>query len=359
VKQFENGRALVIGISNYTLMPKLPAVVLNDASDMFKVLTSDQLCGYPAANVRSLTDGEATADAIRRALVELAASARPDDTVIFVFSGHGEQLVSGAGAGSYICPVNFDVRDLKNTAIARDELTGLLGDIKCARLTVVLDACHAAGTVDMKTAVGAVTMKAGLSQSDIDVLGSGTGRVVLASSRPDEPSLILGGMRNSLFTHHLLDSFRGAGTHRGDGMIRILDVFHHVSVAVQAQGPQHPVMKTNDLQDNFAIARSPTAGAKGGPAPNPSADDWWKKLERAAVALYPEGPTGNEVWSRAGGDVAALKSGLTGTAAWHLAIKLLSKGGGGLTPNALLSTMQSDFPKNPPLARLLSTTPPG
>jgi hypothetical protein len=49
---------------------------------------------------------------------------------------------------------------------------------------------------------------------------------------------------------------KGAAYTQGDGLIRVFDVFNHVSEKVQAAvpGKQHPIFKASDLEDNFPIA---------------------------------------------------------------------------------------------------------
>ena len=66
------------------------------------------------------------------------------------------------------------------------------------------------------------------------------------------------------------------------------------------------------------------------------------------VELYPTGPSHNEIWSRAGGDLSALSASGNGRAAWHAALRMLSKGGGGpgITLNALINAALEDFPGN-------------
>src|SRR4051812_14858513 len=60
-------RALVIGISDYpSPIRKLPAVA-NDVREMAKLLSSEQ-GQFPAQNVKSLADGEATHEAVLEAI---------------------------------------------------------------------------------------------------------------------------------------------------------------------------------------------------------------------------------------------------------------------------------------------------
>jgi hypothetical protein len=89
----------------------------------------------------------------------------------------------------------------------------------------------------------------------------------MASSRTDELSRILKKMDNSLFTHYLLEALRGNGYHRGDGLIRVFDIFDYVSEnvpeiaqkypmkisATKFDDSQHPVLKTH-LETNFPIS---------------------------------------------------------------------------------------------------------
>jgi hypothetical protein len=61
-------------------------------------------------------------------------------------------------------------------------------------------------------------------------------------------------MKNSLFTHYLLESIRGKARTRGDGLIRVFDMFDYVSEKVPTHKEQHPIFKASDLENNFPIA---------------------------------------------------------------------------------------------------------
>jgi hypothetical protein len=61
-----------------------------------------------------------------------------------------------------------------------------------------------------------------------------------------------------LFTYHLRDALIGQAAVRGDGLVHVLDVFHYVNEAVQADEPdQTPILKVDDLDFNFPIAAAP------------------------------------------------------------------------------------------------------
>lgn len=245
---FEQGHALVIGIANYPKVRPLPETVLNDARDLRTLLTDKDICGYPSAHVVQLLDGQATANGIRTALTDLAARTTPDDTVVIFFSGHGAYNPSGGDSGQYIIPYDCDAKDLPGTAITGDEMTGRLRKIKAGRLLVLFDCCHSGGAGDPKGLMQ--QMKSGLSEEYYQALAQGKGRIVIASSRPDELSWALPGMQNSLFTHYLLEAWRGKGPTLGDGYVRAFDLFRYLADHVTeqlanyvAQYPTHPVLK--------------------------------------------------------------------------------------------------------------------
>lgn len=176
--------------------------------DVVATLVDPNICGYDRTNVRVLRDIKATKQTIVDELHHIAASAHSDDTVLIYFSGHGGRL-TGAGAGVYLCPTDFDKNDLLNTGLEASEVSALLRAIPSRRLAVLFDACHSAGAGVLKSEEAFEEFKSGFGVKDLGRLGSGIGRVILASSTEDEPSMILGGMRNSLFTHHLLEGLRG------------------------------------------------------------------------------------------------------------------------------------------------------
>jgi hypothetical protein len=254
--RFEHGRALLVGVANYARVSKLPPCVLSDARDLATLLKSPHRCGYREENVELLLDAQATAERMRLALQRLAKEARRSDTVVVYFSGHGLRKTEGEPE-AYLLPIDYDPQDLSRTALSATELTTLLAAIPASRLVVLLDACHAAGAGHVKT-TAAPTFKSGLDDETYEVLGRGVGRVVIASSRADEVSWALQGMNNSLFTTYLLEALGGAAAKPEEDVVRVLDVFHHISKHVPLRvETQHPILKAHDVENNFPIALFP------------------------------------------------------------------------------------------------------
>lgn len=140
--------ALLVGIDQYAAVPVLRGCV-NDVLAMRSLLI-DRL-GVPAANIRLLTDRQATrADmlqAFQSFLIDNPAIERGDQ-ILFHYSGHGSQMrdVTGTepdGLDETIVPQDgrtpgvFDIPD-KTLAALLDRLAAQKGD----RITVILDSCH-------------------------------------------------------------------------------------------------------------------------------------------------------------------------------------------------------------------------
>jgi hypothetical protein len=355
--KFDQGRALVIGVANYQEVDKLPEAILNDARDIANVLRAPDLCGYPEDNVTVLLDGEATLAGIRKALANLAANSKPDDTVVIFFSGHGARFGSGDSAISALIPYDCKKNNALATTIGEAELSSALATIKASRLLVVMDACHAGGAATLKTDSPDAFVE-GFNEKSLQHLSQGTGRVVLASSRASETSLVFGGERNSVFTTAVLDALRGGAPAEADGTIRVFGLFNHVSEKVRqaAPGRQHPIFKASDLEDNFAVALS--LGGRKSPASIAPEHENAQDLEQVMADLYPAGPTDQDIWLRAGGDPARLKLGGTGRAAWFAALRTLSQGGGGpnISYQTLIEAALTEFPKHIRLSELFGSS---
>jgi hypothetical protein len=171
---------------------------------------------------------------------------------------------------------------------------------------------------------------------------------------------VLGGSRNSVFTQHLLEALKGEGQKTGDGLIRVFEIFNHVSEKVKqaVPGKQHPTFKASDLEDNFPVALD--HGGKKSPSPRISishSDEFskWQQLEGILANLYPLGPTDQEIWNRAGGDLSRIQLGSTGRANWFAALRTLRRGGGGehISRESLLRAALADFPHHPELMAVL------
>lgn len=371
-KEFPGGRALLIGIGKgYAGHLELPEVVRHDAEALGGVLCDPELCGYPSSQVRLLLDADATRANIRSALQELVDTAKPSDTVIIFFSGHGGQWTLGADAFGYICPADYVFMDPENTGIKTDDLSNLVNAIPAARVVLILDACHAEAAAVVKSDEAEKgLLPRGLLTPALEKLSSGSGRVVLASCSENERSYTYSSKGHSLFTYFLLEGLKGAAPAIEDGVVGVLDLFIYLSREVPAR-PQG-----GEVQTPVILMRSktnfPLALRRGGwlksvedpvPASSPalapaaatrasSVDS--RRLERVLATLYPTGPLHDEIWSRAGGDVSTLRLSGSGKASWHAAVKAIDNGGGGsgISYASLIAAALDEYPAHSDLLEL-------
>lgn len=356
-KLFENGRALLIGIGEgYPGRLKLPTVVAADAQAVGRLLVDPTFCGFPVDNVQILLDAQATKSNILEGLHRLIRETKPEDTVFFFYSGHGGRRIIDANTTAFLCPVDYDTSDPQATGILSEELSALVDAIPAARVVVVLDSCHSEGSVFIKSDEDGKGLLHGISEDALDGLSAGNGRVAVSSCKEDEVSMTYSEKGHSLFTYFVLEGLRGGAVDRGDGLIRVLDLFHFVSEKVP-ENPrggrrQHPVLRAHtDL--NFPLALRKGGWLKGAEDAAPDASPTkplvdMQRLESIMVQLYPSGPMHDQLWSRAGGDVSMLSSTGSGRAAWHSAIRILSLGGGGenISIRALIATAALDYPNS-------------
>jgi hypothetical protein len=217
--------------------------------------------GVAAGQVVQLLDDEASGAGICQALADLAGRVGPDDTAVVFFSGHGAHTRAGGGT-QYLLPYDCDLADLPGTALSGEKVTSLLQEIQAGRLLVLFDSCHSGGAGEPK---GVEEIRAGLEEDYYQALAQGKGRVVMASSRPDEVSWALAGMKNSLFTHYLLEALRGSCRTLGDGYVRVFDLFRHVAEYVPTQATQHPIFKAAAMEEDFPVALAPNHPSQASP----------------------------------------------------------------------------------------------
>jgi hypothetical protein len=354
---FRQGHALIVGVAAYRHIKPLPSNVLDDARDVAAILTSSQQCGYDPLNVTQLLDGAATRDAILNGLQDLSLRTGPDDTACLYFSGHGALLGGVDGDESNLLPVDCRFDNIAASSISTAEFSAALQAIKARRLIVFLDACHAAGAGILKSVDLGIGASLGVSEKTLARLAEGAGRILMASSKTNETSLIMPGARNSAFTQALIEGLGGAADPNGSGLIKVFDLFNYVANRVPATtgDRQHPIFKASHVEQNFPVALS-RSSAKKAIASSPSAhgSNVCQTLRSVLPDLYPTGPSDQEIWARAGGDISQLRLQGTGRAMWFAALRTLEQGGGGdkISLRSLVEVALSDFPQHSVLQAL-------
>ncbi|MDD2754975.1 MAG: caspase family protein [Methanothrix sp.] len=244
-KIFAAGHALLIGVGGADI-PK----TVDDAKALADILKDQERCAYPPEQVKLLTGQDADRNRILDALDKVAQSSDINSTIIIYFSGHGSQITSSIGEAYFLIPHGYDINRLNKTAISGAEFAAKLRALKAKKILLLLDCCHAGGIGEAK---GLEIAKAPLPPEALEVLGCGSGRVIIASSQADESSFA--GEPYSAFTLALIESLCGIGVARKDGFVRVADLAMHAREAVpgRTKNKQHPILSFEQA-DNFVVA---------------------------------------------------------------------------------------------------------
>jgi hypothetical protein len=225
--------ALIVGVDRFqgATRPNFGGVA--DAADFRQALLKN---GWADDHIRVLTDGAATAGAIRAGLQWLVERSGPNSLSVIHYSGHVKQV----GSTEYLWPHD-------NAFIADTDLAGYVRQLK-GQAWVDISGCEAAGFDE------------GISSPT---------RLFTASSRANEKSYEIPDMRHSVFTLLLIDQamLQGQGDANRDGRVSVQEAFAHAAArapqitAGQRQGAQHPVMAGWDGTPLFldAVAAAPAA----------------------------------------------------------------------------------------------------
>jgi len=271
---FAHGYALFVGIGN-TYYPSwsLP-VTLKDAQALVSIFTDANLCAYPNndQHIRLLHDASATRQAIVDGLNWLREKAAADSqaTIVVYYSGHG--WLDKATGIYYLIPHDVKPHNVPKSVLAAQSFTGALRAIQARRLLVVIDSCHAEGMAAAKDDHGEIDLPPGFTKmtppkSMIDTLKQGEGRAVFTSSRETQLSYVRPDQTLSIYTYHLIEAFRGAGSREGDMEVHLSNLMNHLGKTVPASAQQFYQQEQTPFFDaateDFAVAL--LRGGKGLP----------------------------------------------------------------------------------------------
>lgn len=138
-------KAVLTGINRYKHISHLRGCV-NDVHNIRRLLTD--VFEFSEKDIHVLTDEEVTKEKILDQWNWLTKRAKPDDILVFHFSGHGSYVKDldgdeDDGADEVLCLYDMDFND-PDTYLLDDDVRKLTEDIPAGvYLTIILDQCHA------------------------------------------------------------------------------------------------------------------------------------------------------------------------------------------------------------------------
>jgi uncharacterized caspase-like protein len=249
-------RAIVVGIDEYR-DDRISVLqgARNDAREMHEVLAQDPEFELDPP----LLGKEATGDAIRTAMSDLLWRTNALDLALFYFSGHAFDDTYRNG---FLAPFDMDYERPLVHGIRMQELNDLMRKaVNKAVVLVILDACKSGiaasgdkGPPEDVSIEHAFDIQKGVENDEAK------GRVVLASSGPDEKSIELSDCRHEFipgdahphgaFTYHMLEGLSGAAA--SDNADVTLSALHSY-VERELKSGQHVTFFGSGLQNSQNI----------------------------------------------------------------------------------------------------------
>jgi hypothetical protein len=244
--------ALVIGIQQFSDSGIKPLQFTTKDADAFAAALKDPAIGqFPADNVKELTNAQATVRNIKEQMNWIARHAEPNDTVVIYVATHGSPRSMDSVQGvNYL--LTYDTEMFKGGQFNEDAMYAtalpmveLANDVatrmKSLRTLVVLDTCYSGGSVS-SAAAGVAKKNANPTPEMLERMSQGTGRIVMAASQADEPSLESPALGHGYFTYYLLEAMKANG-----GKTPLSQLFARVAENVSKKaaatgGKQHPVL---------------------------------------------------------------------------------------------------------------------
>ena len=170
------------------------------------------------ADITTLTGSKATHANVLSTLRTVFAKAKPSDSVILFFSGHGYE-------GGFCC---YDMKSNSHLGgLSYQEMQILLRNCRAGRKFVFADACFSGGLSKQRAQLQVQSV------SDNDV-------IFFLSSRLDETSLELPNGPNGLFTYFLAQGLCGSADANYDRIISAQEIYDYVSTQVSSWAAQVP-----------------------------------------------------------------------------------------------------------------------
>ncbi len=225
---FRQQWAILVGVSVYSdsAIEPLKAPATDDVKNMQDLLTKRG--SFLNEHITALTDTQATYQGINEAFQSLLGQVKPDDLVVFYFSGRGTRVKDSMFPdeqqdGLDECLLPYDaVRRTKKNFLRDDEIGRYLKMLNSKRAVIIIDSCYS-GTSDEEKGITTDDVGAegkyldGITQTDFLPPGS----IVFEACVPEET--IKDGVFTDFFTQ-----FAESESDKGNGIVTLYEIYRYV-----------------------------------------------------------------------------------------------------------------------------------
>lgn len=243
---------IAVGVSNYKDVNIRLTSPRDDASALTKHLKQVAEGMYGSVETTVLLDNEATVKGIMKAMNDVVARAKIQDTVVIFFAGHGI-TVQGK---YYFLPYEADVTQVEASCITTDDLSAFIRGIAAKKIALLMDTCQSGSAV---RDLGVVAMTRSVEERRlVATLAKDQGIAVFSASSESQAAYEIRELGHGIFTWCVINALT---VHRDEitrnGVITIGGLLDYVSKATRETAfkylktDQSPVMY--NFGDNFSL----------------------------------------------------------------------------------------------------------
>jgi uncharacterized caspase-like protein len=218
---------LAVGISRYRDPSWNLGFARADAEALGRYLGQAGSKLFHPVNVRVLTDAAATWPEIRRAITEIADTARPEDVVLIYFAGHGIALERRF----YLLPHEMRAEttldeDVRKFGISDAALQDALRKIRAVKRIVILDACESG------TALEVLARTLAAQRAALEMLARAEGVFIVAAATRQQEAIEVPELGHGVLTYALLSGLGATGTERATsagGVVTMHGLLQYIS----------------------------------------------------------------------------------------------------------------------------------
>lgn len=266
VFSFGNKYAILIGISDYTLLPSELTVGRKNLADLIDLRYADNdAVGFERFlnnsgrsgggwQITTLLNGEATMSKVRRKLDETLSRAQENDLVYIFFSGHGRNA-GYSGGDPFLMTADAGQKDLY-VGIELSWLAEKIQKSKAKHIVAFLDACHS-GSFDGQKGNNSLAQSSLLDIYD----QSEPTKIVFTSGTGNQISLEDDTIKHGYFTYYLLDALENgaAPDFHQDGLVDLYETEDYVRNKVRDATKGSQVPQVPNISDFSRDIRFPMA----------------------------------------------------------------------------------------------------